>query len=209
MRGVSDAQINLFRIGYIDREFPADLPQDFLKWANGKAIEDVYVFPLTNTLGDVRGFQFRYVDRERSGYMDYILDDGQPVLFGLAQAMPTIWRTGHVLLVEGNFDLFPIQRAFPGTISTLTARVPENLIHTFRRLVREIWFGYDMDAAGRRGIANFARDHGQGFVVHQIDYPTPLMPNGKKAKDPGDLWEVWGDDKLGSLVRSLLGLNTP
>jgi DNA primase len=208
MRGVSDEQIELFRIGYIDRGFPPGLPPEFQRWVEGHRIEDVYVFPLTNTLCDVRGFQFRYVERDRSGYMDYIIDDGQPVLFGLGQAMPTLWRTGMAFFVEGVFDFFPIQRAFSGTLTTLTARVPETLVPTLGRLVRDIWLGYDMDTAGRRGAANFIKDHGEGFTVHKVDYPTPIMPSGKKAKDPGDLWEAWGDEKVGALVRSLMGQNT-
>ena len=208
-RGVSDEQVTHFQIGHLDG-LPEGIayPEDFLKevWRGSKLV-DVYLFPLTNVLGEVKGFQFRQVERDRTGYLDYYADRSEAVLFGLAQAMPHIWERGEVLLVEGVFDLFPVQRAVPWTISTLTARVVEPLVPVLRRLVRRVWIGYDMDAPGRRGISSFKRDHGDTFEVHGLEWPTPLTSSGKRAKDPGDLWETWGDVQLGTTVRSLVGMD--
>lgn len=207
-RGVTDEQVALYGIGYINGRLP-ELPysEAFLKetW-QGRKLDDCYVFPLTNVLGEVKGFQFRHVERGRTGYTDYIGDKSEAVLFGLAQAMPHVWRTGSAWLVEGNFDLFPIQRHFPGVIATLTARVVDVFVPVLRRLVvGDLFLGYDMDVPGRRGVTNFKKFHGADFNVREVVYPTPVMPvTGKKAKDPGDLWEYFGDEKLGAFVRSVV-----
>lgn len=210
-RGVSDEQIDLYQIGYLNRELPPlSYPKLFLKQTyNGQKLDDMYVFPLTNVLGAVRGLQFRHVERDKKDYIDYIDDKSEVALFGLSQAMPHVWETGSILLVEGTFDLFPVQRPVPQTVATLTARVVEPLIPVLRRLVDDIWIGYDRDATGMRATANFIRGYGSEFRIHEVAYPTPLMPNGKRAKDPGDLWELWGDEKLVAFFHSVLGTENP
>jgi hypothetical protein len=71
-RGVTDEQISVYQMGYLDRELPTlDYPQEFLDWSHhGEKLDDVLVLPLTNTLGVIRGVQFRHVDRDRTGYME-------------------------------------------------------------------------------------------------------------------------------------------
>jgi DNA primase len=133
--------------------------------------------------------------------MDFIEGKDEAVLFGLAQAIPHIWRTRSVFLVEGAFDLFPIQRHVPQVVATLTARVVDALVRVLRRLVRRIWLGYDMDETGRRGSDRFIKAHGDDFEdVSIIEYPKVKMISGKLIKDPGDLWEAWGDTQLGAFL---------
>ena len=206
-RGVSDEQVAEYRIGYLDRKLPDfEGMGDFLKWAHqGSRLDDVLVLPLTNTLGVIHGFQFRHVDRARKGYLDFLPYKEESVLFGLGQAMPHVWRTEGIWLVEGAFDLFPIQRHFPGVVATLTARVPENLVRVMRRMVRHVWVGYDMDAAGRSAAADFARGYSGDFRVETVYYPQAhVLGSTLPTKDPGDLWEAWGDEQLGRFVQSVI-----
>jgi DNA primase len=206
-RGVSEEQIAAYGLGYLDRELPeADYPDEFLKWCGGGAkLADVLVLPLTNTLGDVRGVQFRYVSRERAGYMDFIEGKDEAVLFGLAQAMPHVWKTRSVFLVEGGFDLFPVQRVFPGVIATLTARVTNALIRILRRLVTQVWVGYDADDTGRRATVHFQKNYGEEFDIRHIKYPqVPMVGTTKLTKDPGDIWETWGDTRFQDFLRPML-----
>lgn len=206
-RGVTDDQIESFRLGYLNRELPqVDYSASFLEWSHrGAKLDDVFVLPLTNCLGEIKGLQFRHVERERAGYMDFIVDEGEAVLFGLGQAMPYVWETREVFLVEGAFDLFPIQRFFPGVVATLTAHVVSSFLHVLRRLVDEIWLGYDMDKAGRTACAKFLKQYGQEFKVHVVSYPRVIRPGGGVVKDPGELWEAWGDIQYASFIRSLTG----
>lgn len=202
-RGVSDEQIKLFQIGYLDSAVPKGLPEHFLSWASGK-LDDVFVLPLTNTLGAIHGFQFRHVDRKQSGYQDYFLDRKEAALFGLGQAVEKMWETRSVYLVEGAFDLFPVQRAFPAVIATLTARPSAQTVRVLKRLVHYVWMGYDMDPTGRNGCKQFFDDHGHDFQVYIVTYPKV---NGSFVKDPGELWEAWGDTQMTQFIQSVTTLD--
>ncbi len=205
-RGVTDDQIKMYQIGYVNKVLPpADYPIEFLKWCwEGARLKDMYVFPLTSPLGDVRGVQFRHVSRDEKGYLDYSEDRGEAVLLGLGQAMPHIWRTGEILLVEGGFDLYPIQRFVPQTVATITAKVSGAFLRVLRRLVKTIWLAYDKDPPGRKAAARFMKEHGDEFHIVDVDYPCPIMPNGKHSKDPSELWEMWGDTRLGPYLQGVL-----
>jgi DNA primase len=196
-RGVSDTQISAYQIGHLDKELPDGIPHDFRNWANGK-IDDVFLLPLTNSRGEVTGFQVRSVERGKSGYSDYLPDKREASAFGLGQAMSAVWETRSAFLVEGVFDLFPIQRAYAPVLATLTARANPALVKLLKRVVDRVWVGYDMDAAGRRGCSEFARDHGRDLKVYIVEYPEL-----KRVKDPGDLWEAWGDAQLIPYIRDL------
>jgi DNA primase len=204
-RGVSEDQIELYRIGYLDRKLPPLAgAADFLKWSRGGSkLNDVFVLPLTNSLGTIKGLQFRHVDQAQKGYMDYIADQTEPVLFGLAQAMAAAWESESVFLVEGAFDLFPIQRGFPEAVATITARVTEPFARFLRRFIRRVWVGYDSDETGRKACSAFKRKHGSDFEVVSVSYPIVDMPNGKKTKDPSDLWSTWGETQFSTYTRAL------
>jgi DNA primase len=209
-RGTTDEQIAAFRVGHLRGVLPdMEYPASFLKWAalrDGDRIDDVFVFPLTNVLGEVRGVQFRHVERERAGYMDFIEVLDEAIGFGLGNAAPTMWTEKGAWLVEGAFDLFPIQRFFPGTVGTLTARVTDPFLRLLRRLVTRVWLGYDMDGAGRAACERFEKQYGNEFSVKTVKYPeVPMIGTTKRAKDPGDLWEVWGDEKFQTFIRSQVG----
>lgn len=208
MRGVSDDQIELYRLGCLDGTLPPlDYSQEFLDWSwNGRRLDDVFVLPLTNTLGQIKGLQFRHVDQSIAGYRDFIPYEDEPVFFGLAQAMSEVWRTGSIWLVEGGFDLFPIQRAFPNVTATLTARVTREFSRLLRRIATEIWLGYDMDDAGRRACARFVHEGRHDFDrINVVEYPRLPKARGEGwTKDPAELWEVWGDAKMLGFLKRLV-----
>lgn len=207
-RGVNDEQIALYGLGYVDRTLPeVSPPESFLKWASiGDRMEDSIVLPLTNALGEVRGLQFRHVARDRAGYMDFIEVNDEPILFGLGQAAPHLWSEGSVFLVEGAFDLFPVQRVVPGVVSTLTARVTESLHRLLRRLVTRVWLGYDMDDTGRRASERYQKQLSSEFVTKVVPWDrVPMVGTDKLTKDPSDLWETWGDGRFQEKLRTLMG----
>lgn len=205
-RGASDEQIALFKVGYLDRNLPdIELPKEFLKWSDGGAkLVDGFVFPLTNTQGEIKGIQMRSVDRDKSGYMDFFLDRFEPVFFGLGQAMESVWSTESLVIVEGTFDFFPVQRFFPNSVPTLTANVSEIFVRTLRRLVRQVYSFYDNDPAGIKANRKLVEEHGSEFGVRVVEYPLVARPDGKTIKDPGELWEAWGDERFEPFLRSAL-----
>lgn len=196
-RGVSEEQIGQFQIGCLQGELPDCVPDDFRRWAQDK-INDVFLLPLTNALGDVLGLQVRAVTG-KSRYYDYLPDKREACSFGLGQAASSMWETESVFLVEGAFDLFPIHRAFPAVVATLTAHTNVLLARVLRRLVGRVWVGYDMDPPGRRGCSEFLRDHKNSFQVYIVSYPKI-----GSVKDPGELWELWGDAQLIPYIQGLI-----
>lgn len=205
-RGVSEDQVEQYRLGHLDRELPtADYPEAFLEWWEKQPRDDVFVFPLTNTLGQIRGLQLRHVAPARKGYTDYLSTKEEPVYFGLAQAMPRVWDSEKVYLVEGAFDLFPLQRHLGGVVSTLHAGLPTPLWRVFRRLVRKIVLAYDMDSGGRDAAFEIIRKYREHVEVQVLKLPPiPYKSKGRPVKDPGELWEVWGDERLGVFLREQL-----
>lgn len=208
-RGADNAQIDLYRIGYLEGEAPDVGYEPFSKWfrhwhKEGRMGKQI-VLPLTNALGEVKGVQFRALERERKGYIDYFAESAEPVYFGLGQAIPHAWKEGSIWLVEGAFDLFPIQRHFPNVMPTLTAKVSDSLARMLRRFVKKVIIAYDRDATGRRGAEHFRADYGSDFETAVVEFPPVVKVDGSEAKDPGDYWEAWGDDQLGAFLRDQLG----
>jgi DNA primase len=202
-RGVASDQITEFSLGYLDGKLPENVPVEFREWAHGGAkLKDSYVLPLTNPLGVVSGFQFRSVDKSHKGYLDYFLVRDEPVLFGLGQAIPHMWSSDSACVVEGVFDLFPVQRVLPYTVSTITAKVTEVLLRWLFRLVHKVYLFYDADSTGRSACWEFVKEYRSDFEHLQImEYPRGvILSNGKPVKDPADLWEAWGDDRLGPYI---------
>ena len=162
------------------------------------------VLPLTNTLGEIKGFQFRHVERDQKGYKDYLPDRAEAVLFGLGQALPHVWTTRRILLVEGAFDLFPLQRYFPEVVATLTAHVLDRLARILRRIqVRDIFVAYDNDKTGRESSEEIQHQYGKEFDVHPLRCPTIKMVNGTSTKDFGELWEALGEEGFRQRIRNL------
>lgn len=206
-RGASPEQIIDFGLGYLNGVLPPGMPAEFREWAHdGGKLKDSYVLPLTNPLGVISGFQFRAVEKSNKGYLDYFLVRDEPVLFGLGQAVPHMWSTDSACVVEGAFDLFPVQRVLPFTVSTITAKITDQLLRWLTRLVRKVYLFYDADSTGRSACREFVREYHSDFDhLYIMEYPRGVITsNGKFVKDPGDLWEAWGDDTLGSYIRDQL-----
>jgi DNA primase len=209
-RGVTDSQIDLYQIGYLNVELPTleEGAAGFLEWSrNGSKLDEVYCFPLTNTQGQIKGLQFRHVDDERKGYTDYLPDPSEPCLFGLGQAVPHIWKNSSVWLVEGVFDLFPLQRQRANIVATLTAAASNQLVRVLRRLAVEVWLAWDSDSAGDRGAADFSKFHAKKFErIYRPKLPqVPVAGKTRKSKDPGELWESLGEKGFASEFERVVG----
>lgn len=205
-RGVNDQQIDLFKIGWLSGQLPSELkvPDEFKTWWGGHQwrLVNTYVLPLTNSLGEIQGLQFRDVDEKRGGYLDYFGSKEEAVFFGLSQAIPSMWATEEVWLVEGSFDLCPLQRHLTNIVSTLRAGVSLPMWRLMRRMVRTIHLAYDMDSTGMKVAHDIVRKMGRHFSIKIVKFPPiPLESKGRLAKDPNEFWSVWGDARMGTFIR--------
>jgi DNA primase len=199
-RGATNSQIDFYRVGYFEGELPLlNYPKDFLKWCSmGTTIQSMLVFPLTTSSGDIRGLQFRSSVPAIKGYRDYTPYPEEPVFFGLAQAVKAMWETEEACVVEGAFDLFPVQRQCPGTVATLTSHVPRELARLLRRFLGTLWILYDRDSAGIKGGRKFLSEYRDYFTTKIIQIPkVPKIVGEGWIKDPAELWEAWGDERFG------------
>lgn len=205
-RGVTDEQVALFRIGVLPgARLPDSLSPRFCAWWEGHRgkFRNPLVLPLTNTLGAVHGLQFRDIDPRVRGYLDYFETKEEPSFFGLAQAMETVWQREEVWLVEGAFDLCPLQRHVPNIVSTLHAGVSKQLGRLLKRVARKLVLAYDMDSTGLKVAYELARELKDTFEVAVVKFPRVHLVNGEKAKDPNDLWSAWGDARVGDYLRKV------
>lgn len=212
-RGVTDAQIDGFQIGCLTgakiRPGIEVSPRFHAWWATHSAqFGDALVFPLTSTLGVVHGLQFRDLQPKVRGYLDYFEVKEEPAFFGLAQAMPSVWETERVWLVEGVFDLCPLQRHVPNVISTMHAGVSKQLARVLRRIARTLLIAYDMDSTGLSVSYDLARDLKDLFEVVIVKFPRVRLATGGIAKDPNELWSAWGDSGLGAFLQRSMRLSS-
>jgi len=95
MRGFSDEQIALYRLGCVLTELP-ELGTEagpFLKWVHDRGgLQGQFVLPMTNAQGQVRGVQFRFIDRAKKGYGIYSIEEDEPVLFGLGPCVMALLK---------------------------------------------------------------------------------------------------------------------
>lgn len=204
-RGVSDEQIDGFAMGVLPGARLPDVDCDprFVAWwgAHRRHFKNALVFPLTTSLGAVRGLQFRDREPRVRGYLDYFETKDEPAFFGLSQAMPSVWETESVWLVEGVFDLCPIQRHVRNVISTLHAGVSAQLLRFLRRIARKLVVAYDMDSTGRKVSYDLSRALKGEFEVKVVGFPRVSTASGHVTKDPNELWSAWGDEHLGAFIR--------
>lgn len=185
-RGFGAGLIREARVGVLTSEIAEAAPAAFQKWAERLGCPAI-LFPLTNLLNEVRGFQGRRIHEKH--YTIFSLDE-ETAVFGLGLAWPSIARDHKITLVEGPFDWAVIKPHIPTVVSTLTARLPENLQALLPRIgVQEVDVLWDKDAAGDRGRAQI-RQKLPDMQLRFLDLPAVRKDNGAWIKDPGELFEA-------------------
>lgn len=190
-RGVTDEEIVAHRLGFSDPEVPIDTcTQQFDQWRQ-KYWYSRLVFPLHSTMGAVIGVQTRRIDEKR--YMQFWAQPTEifPYLFGLDAALPHIWRTRQVVIVEGIFDYFAASKVASNTVAVMTAGVSIAAKRFFRRYVKRVTALLDMDEPGREGAETLKR-----FAVgYQVVVPK------YSEHDPGDMLKYGKLEELRRVLR--------
>lgn len=202
-RGVTEEQIQHFEIGYIpedkwppyidEKKDPGVTEDEKHYWAKsykGALLKGKLIFPITNALGMVSAIQARSPKNDKKDYWKfYSLRAGIDALFfGTKGAMQSIWDKGEVVLVEGIFDIFPVQRVFPNTLCVGTAHLEEKQVKFLKRYVHTVNIMFDNDRQGRSFFSKFYNEHRRDFDhIQQITYA---------GKDPSESWRRLGEEKF-------------
>ncbi len=152
-RGVTDEEIENFKIGYAKYvSVPPEESEDherFLADAwKGKAFENKIIFPLHDILGRTMGIIGRSMDRKE--YKKFLTEEGkfQGAFFGLVQALPAVYETGRVFVLEGPFDLLSFSKVYKNSVAALTAGISDAQIEVLEMFATSIVTVFDHDNAG-------------------------------------------------------------
>ena len=177
-RGVTEAEWRLHHLGCTPFDLPvAECTQAFADWMP-KYFYGRLLFPFFDARGAAIGLQTRSLDKKFYQQFYAYPTELSPFLFGLPQALPTIWETGVVAVVEGVFDYFAVSKVYPGTVAILTANPSAAVKRFLRRYAMRVVALLDMDEAGRQGVDRLVRDPDRTYMVTAPSYP---------GHDPGDL----------------------
>ncbi len=132
------------------------------------------IFPIRDTKGEVIGFGGRVLDDSKPKYLnspETPLFHKSEALYGLYEARQQAGRLERLLIVEGYMDVVALtQQGVSGAVATLgTATTPEHLRRVFR-LVNEVVFCFDGDAAGAQAS------------IKALEALLPLMEEGRHAR---------------------------
>lgn len=186
--------------------------------AYGENIEGWLVCPLRDGRGGILGFEARCLEAKKVSQYKLPRAFWNPVFIGLRRAMPKIWAGGDVWIGEGLFDMTALDHIVPerdATLATMTAKLNKSHCDFLTRFMRHlgdpksthtvsmVHMVYDRDEKGRKAMRGFVDGEGKkhwgaieslnGVNVRCREVPYMCPPG---CKDPGDLWERFGEDGL-------------
>ena len=167
----------------------------------GEKLTGYLACPMYSPKGEVIGFEARNIHQKM--IRDYRLPEAagfQPYFIGTRRAVQKLWAGGNAWVVEGLFDLCPMEWVIPETdaiLATVTAKVSPAHVEFLRRFCRGmVNMVYDRDATGRKGTAGFTDETGKhkwGALewLNRVGISCRDVPY-EGGKDPGELWDKGG-----------------
>lgn len=132
------------------------------------------IFPIRNLKGQVVGFGGRVLDDSKPKYLnspETPLFHKSEELYGLYEVRKTPGRLEKLLVVEGYMDVIALaQQGINYAVATLGTSVSEQHLRTSFRLVNQLVFCFDGDAAGQQAAIR---------ALHTL---LPLMQDGRQAR---------------------------
>ena len=214
-RGISDATLKKFGVGYADKEWTSlkdymlakgviekDLLELGLISKKGERAYDKYrdrvMFPIFNTMGKVIGFGGRIIGEGMPKYLnsaESTVFKKKNNLYGLNFTKGDIGDKDGVILVEGYMDLISLyQYGVKNVAASLGTALTENQARLLKRYTKNIVLSYDSDDAGinaaLRGIEVIRLTEGRAKVL--------IIPG---EKDPDDYIRKNGKDAFEKLIK--------
>jgi hypothetical protein len=163
------------------------------------------ICPIWSPKGKVLGFEAR--NTQKKALSEFVLPEAvwNPIWLGLSpNAMQKVWAGGDVWVVEGLFDLFPMQWVVPEgdvVLATLRARLTDKHVEFLRRFCKgRVHMVYDLDEQGRKATSGWTDQEGRfrwgalqklkrvGLRCRDVPYSG--------GKDPGEIWDRGGAKAL-------------
>ena len=199
---------------------------------------DRIMFPIRDRRGRVIGFGGRILDKGEPKYLNSpetpVFHKGEE-LYGLYEARQSVKDLQRIIIVEGYMDVVALaQHGIPYAVATLGTATSRDQISKLFRLVPELIFCYDGDAAGKkaawRALENslpvlrdgvqarflflpdgedpdtLIRQEGQQAFEQRLDHATPLSDFMlNHLAEPLDLTSADGKARLSEQAKPLIG----
>jgi hypothetical protein len=159
------------------------------------------VCPIYSPKGKVIGFEAR--NTKDKALSEFVMDEGRwhPLWLGLTPTtMERIWNGADVWVVEGLFDLFPLEWAVPQgavVLATLRARLTDRHVEFLRRFCQgRVHMVYDRDEQGIKATHGWTDQTGKrrwGALdkLRRVKVWCRDVPY-IGGKDPGEIWDRGG-----------------
>ena len=194
-RGVSGEDVRDFFLGYskiisVVDDGSLDYEIFMKETYRGKVFENKIIFPIYDVIGRTVGIFGRALDSKAFKY--YLTQEAKysGVLTGIYQALPHIYETGKVFVVEGPFDLLAFRKVFKNSVGANTAGLSESQYEILSFFADRIVTVFDSDAAGENATKEAKKKWGNISSV-SLGY-----------KDPDNVLKELGYDKFVKYVKS-------
>ena len=185
---------------------PEDSPDETFNeryGSRGERLEGWVLWPLLCPRGHIIGCAGRRGTQK--DITRFLLPEAawQPIFTGLTpEVMGRIWTGGDIWIVEGIFDLFPLEWAVPDTdvvLGSERARLTFKHIEFLRRFSRGpaqwVKMVYDNDETGKKGVHDWTDDTGKlrwGALRRLERVGVKAINVEYRGKDPGEIWNNGG-----------------
>ena len=121
--------------------------------------------------GEFIGVVSRGLEASNFRYMKTLFDESKKgFLFGIHNAIESIYKTKSVLVVEGVFDLLAVQPFFPASVAMLTSGLSSAHKDVLDRYVKKIIYVPDNDSAGQESYNNLIKFCSKRYEIIKVDY---------------------------------------
>jgi len=177
-RNILPNQIDRFSIGFVKRFHELKGTTDYiLKWnqtfCSGKfPSTNKLIFPHHDDNGKVMSFSTRSLNNK---FYSHFIDEYasfKGAIWGWKPALEHMWRTKHVFITEGIFDLLSLAHIRPDSVCTLTRTLTDGQFRRICRYVDKVTLAFDMDDPGRKGCGYWAEQFSKaGKSTSILEYP--------------------------------------
>lgn len=170
----------------------------------GEKLSGWLICPVYSPKGALLGFEGRNTQQKMITDFRLPASKWSPFWLGTRRMMSRIWAGGDVWVVEGLFDLFPLEWVVPETdavLASVRAKLSRQHVAFLRRFCKGwVHMVYDRDETGRKGTVGFVDDTGKrvwgaleslehaGLRCRDVTY--------RGGNDPGEIWDSGGVEAL-------------
>jgi DNA primase len=152
-RGITDEEMVELKLGYsriisVPKEESVDYETFAKETYRGKAFEQKIIFPIYDPIGRAIGLFGRAIDTKEFKF--WLTEEGKftGAFVGLYHALPHIYETGKVFVVEGPFDWVAFRKVYKNTVGAMTAGLSDAQYEILSFFAEKIVTVFDSDKAG-------------------------------------------------------------